>query len=220
MATGKNWRSQNTVWLQVQQWTAKSRRKEICTWYEVCVVTPSTTPMTTWPPRLRAPSTQSAWTSTRELMHAWSHVRINGISPWTSQAKMGLWDFDPIFELQSLSKNVSTASQANKSEEPISPQQNRRWHSSSSDSWCFFFVTVGSVYSRWRSTVTDGWCGQVHFTRHFSHAVCGFNYMHVTLHGSRWGTQRVCVRFIPSSCHPWCVLERPLSVSSCCPSPV
>ena len=70
-------------------------------------------------------------------------------------------------------------------EEPISPQQNRRWHSSSSDSWCFFFVTVGSVYSRWRSTVTDGWCGQVHFTRHFSHAVCGFNYMHITLHGSR-----------------------------------
>ena len=35
-----------------------------------------TTPMTTWPPRPRAPSTQRTWTSTRELMHAWSHVRI------------------------------------------------------------------------------------------------------------------------------------------------
>ena len=32
LATDKNWRSQNTVWLLVQKWTTKSRRKEICTW--------------------------------------------------------------------------------------------------------------------------------------------------------------------------------------------
>ena len=66
MATGKNWRSQNTVWLQVQKWTTKSRRKDICIWYHVCVVKPSTTPMTTWPPRPRTPSTQRTWTLTRE----------------------------------------------------------------------------------------------------------------------------------------------------------
>ena len=41
-------------------------------------------------------------------------TKDNGISPWTSQAKMGLWNFDPIFELLSLSKIVYTASQANK----------------------------------------------------------------------------------------------------------
>ena len=33
------------------------------------------------------------------------------------------------------------------------------------------FATVGFVYSRWRSTVTDGECRQIHFTRHFCHAV-------------------------------------------------
>ena len=32
---------------------------------------------------------------------------------------MGLCDFDPIFELQSLSKTVSTASQANKFKNPF-----------------------------------------------------------------------------------------------------
>ena len=35
------WRSQNTVWLQVHKWTTKSRRKELCFWYCVCVVKPS-----------------------------------------------------------------------------------------------------------------------------------------------------------------------------------
>ena len=34
--------------------------------YCVCVVKPSTTPMTTWPPRPRTPSTQRTWTLTRE----------------------------------------------------------------------------------------------------------------------------------------------------------
>ena len=48
-----NWRSQNTVWLQVHNWTTKFKRKELCTWYCVCVVKPSTTPMTTWQPRSR-----------------------------------------------------------------------------------------------------------------------------------------------------------------------
>ena len=35
-----------------------------------------TTAMTKWPSRPRAPSTSRTWNSTRELMHAWSHVRI------------------------------------------------------------------------------------------------------------------------------------------------
>ena len=92
-----------------------------------------------------------------------------------------------------------------KVEELISPEQYRRCHSSSSTSWWdksewnwkwvhkdfsseLFFVTVGFVYSRWRSTVTDGRCRQIHLTRHFSHAVCTFNYIHITLHGSRLAT--------------------------------
>ena len=41
-----------TVWLQVQKWTTKSRRKEFFFWVYVCVVKPSTTPMTTWPSRV------------------------------------------------------------------------------------------------------------------------------------------------------------------------
>ena len=61
-----NWRSQNTVWLHVQKWTTKSRREEICTLYCVCVVKPSTTPMTTWAPRPRTPSARRTWTLTRE----------------------------------------------------------------------------------------------------------------------------------------------------------
>ena len=32
-------------------------------------------------------------------------------------------------------------------------------------------------------------CGQIHFTRHFSHAVCTIHFMHITLHGSS-----VCMR--------------------------
>ena len=39
------------------------------------------------------------------------HTKDNGILPWTKQAKMGLWNFDPIFELLSLWKIVSTTNQ-------------------------------------------------------------------------------------------------------------
>ena len=46
-------------------------------------------------------------------------TKDNGISPGTKQAKMGLWNFDLIFELLSLSKTVSTASQANKLQNPF-----------------------------------------------------------------------------------------------------
>ena len=59
-------------------------------------------------------------------------------------------------------------------------------------------------------------CRQIHLTRYFSHAVCTFSYMHITLHGSRRATQTcLYARIIPSSCHPWCVVVRSLSVSSC-----
>ena len=37
-------------------------------------------------------------------------------------------------------------------------------------------------------------CRQIHFTRHFSQAVCTFNYMKITLDGSRRATHCVCVR--------------------------
>ena len=41
-------------------------------------------------------------------------TKDNGISLWTTQAKIGLWNFDPIFELLSLWKIVYITSQANK----------------------------------------------------------------------------------------------------------
>ena len=126
-------------------------------------------------------------------------------------AKMGLWNFDPIFELLSPSKIVYTASQTKKLKSPFLqkntgddiPLQAHRGGTSlngignelikfvHSD---LLFVTVGFVYCRWRSTVTDGLSRQIHLTRHFSHAVCTFNYMHITLHDSRRATQRVFVR--------------------------
>ena len=49
-----------------KKWTTKSRRTEFCYWFYVCVVKPSTTPMTTRPPRPRTPSTRRTWTLTRE----------------------------------------------------------------------------------------------------------------------------------------------------------
>ena len=84
-----------------------------------------------------------------------------------------------------------------------------------------FFVTVGFVYSRWRSTVTDGVCRQIYLTRHFSHAIWTLNYMHITLHGSRRATQRVCVRasFHLHAIHDVCLSVRCLSLRVC-PSPV
>ena len=86
-----NWRSLNTVWLQMHNWTTKSRRKELYTWYCVCVVKQSDKTHDTndnvtikgiasaWQNRARhqwQSDTQRTWTSTREFMHAWSHVRI------------------------------------------------------------------------------------------------------------------------------------------------
>ena len=93
-------------------------------------------------------------------------TKDNGISPWTNQAKMGLWNFDPIFELLSVSlKNRLHRESGEQIEEPISPEQYQRWHPSSSTSWWdksewnwkwaqkiflsdLLFVTVGFVYSR------------------------------------------------------------------------
>ena len=61
-----------------------------------------------------------SWTNLqKKIIHIVSLLRKrqdtkdNGISPWTNQAKMGLWNFDPIFELLSLWKTVYTTSQAN-----------------------------------------------------------------------------------------------------------
>ena len=135
------------------------------------------------------------------------NTKDNGILLWTNQAKMGLWSFDPIFELLSRSQIVYTASHANKLKS-LFLQNNSVWHHSSSTSWwdknwkwahkiikvIFFLLLLVSFHSRWRSTVTDGVCRQGHLTRHFSHANCTFNDMHITLHGSRRATQCVCVR--------------------------
>ena len=65
--TDMKWRSRNTVWLQVQKWTTKSRRKRnLFLVSRLRGVTEHDTPMTTWPPRRRTPPTQRTWTLTRE----------------------------------------------------------------------------------------------------------------------------------------------------------
>ena len=62
----------------------KSRRKEIYTWYYICVVTPHDT-LTTWAPWPRTPSTQRSWTLTCEC--AVSHVRVVIDSHYTAWLK-------------------------------------------------------------------------------------------------------------------------------------
>ena len=92
-------------------------------------------------------------------------IKDNGISPWTGQAKMGLWSFDPIFELLSLWKIVSTTSQANKLKSlsiqintgyGIPLQAHRGGTSLNRIGNELIRILVAFVYSRWRSTVTDG----------------------------------------------------------------
>ena len=59
----------------------------------------------------RRTNLQNKITRTISLQRNSKDTKDNGISPWTSQAKMGLCDFDPIFEL---SKTVFTVSLANR----------------------------------------------------------------------------------------------------------
>ena len=75
------WRSQNTIWLLMHNWTVKSQRRN--TIHLTSRVRSETERQdarlqwrTTRPPRNRAPSTQRTWTSTRELVHAVYHERI------------------------------------------------------------------------------------------------------------------------------------------------
>ena len=93
-------------------------------------------------------------------------TKDNGILPWTKQAQMGLWNFDLIFRAAVLLKNRLHHESGEQIEEPIHPDQYRRWPPSSSTSWwdksewnCkwahkifelirILFVTVGFVYSR------------------------------------------------------------------------
>ena len=105
---------------------------------------------------------------------------------------MGLCDFDPIFELLSLSKTVSTASPANGLKSLFLqnntgygiPLQAHRGGTSLNGirselirlfKVIFFFVTVGFVYSRWRSTVTtvgvDRYTSHVIFLMQFAHFI-------------------------------------------------
>ena len=107
------------------------------------------------------------------------------LNKWGKNAPMRL---RPDFRAAVSLKNRLVRESGEKVEEPISPEQYRRWHPSSSTSWWdhpewkwkwahtkfssdLLFGTVGFVYSRWRSTVTDGECRQIHLTRHFSHAL-------------------------------------------------
>ena len=102
MATGKNWRSQiqsdykykselqnlegkKSVLCIASAWWNRARHK----WhrdhrgYCVCVVKPSTTPMTTWPPRPRTPSTQRTWTAVllvSQVRVVMIHIALHGSS--------------------------------------------------------------------------------------------------------------------------------------------
>ena len=62
-------------------------------------------------------------------------TKDNGISLWTKQAKMGLWNFDLIFRACVLMKNRLHHESGEHVEELIHPDQYRRWHPSSSTSW-------------------------------------------------------------------------------------
>ena len=62
-------------------------------------------------------------------------TKENGISPWISQSKMGRCDFDLHFRAADTLKKRFHRESGVQVAEPISPQQYRRWHSSSSDSW-------------------------------------------------------------------------------------
>ena len=123
-------------------------------------------------------------------------------------------------------KNRLHRERGEKVEEPISPEQDRKWHPSSSTSWWnknwkwahkifsidLLFVTIGFVYSRWWSTVTDGWCRQEHLTSNFSHAPLHMCKLTARLKTSQ-GSRCLSARFIPSTCHPWCsAFERSLVV--------
>ena len=58
-------------------------------------------------------------------------------------------------------------------------------------------------------------CRQIHLTRHFLMPFTLHNWCAITVHGSS-----VCMRVIPSSCHPWWAFDRPFLVaSSICLSP-
>ena len=59
-------------------------------------------------------------------------------------------------------------------------------------------------------------CRQIHLTRHFSHAL--LHTIRCAYHTAWLKTSHptcLYVRVIPSSCHPRCVFDRSLSVSSC-----
>ena len=89
MATGKNWRSQHTVWLQVHIWTESTKvRIQHCyvmlAWWRCTITRP--TPMTTWQPRLS--STQS--TSTRTFECALSCSSCVSASSYIAHAPHGL----------------------------------------------------------------------------------------------------------------------------------
>ena len=86
----------------------------------------------------------------------------------------------------------------------------------------FKHIVLGQVWNwKWARENFFKWCSScyswfrlqsmaIHFTRHFSLAVHTFNYMHITLHGSRRATQCVCVRasFHLHAIHDVCLIVR------------
>ena len=124
----------------------------------------------------------------------------------------------------SLKKTVSTASRANKLENPFLQNNTRddiflpahRGGTSvngiGGELTRFFYVI--SFFKSWFRLQSIAIhcnrrvCRQIHFTRHFSHAVCIIHFMHITLDGSS-----VCLYL--HAIHDERLIVRSLSVSSC-----
>ena len=67
------------------KYPSELQNQEICTWYYVCVVTPGTTPMTTWPSGPRTHSTQRTWTLSRKCAVL---LLVRFVSSWFTLHRM------------------------------------------------------------------------------------------------------------------------------------
>ena len=146
--------------------------------------------------------------------------------------KNGLMKLRSEFRAAVLMKNRLHHESGEQVEEPIDPDQYKRWHPSSSTSWWdksewnwkwtyyffnwsdFFLLQLVDSDPLWPT----GECRQDNLTRVFSHLPS----LHTIILciPTAWlktgHPMCLCARFIPSSCHPWCVFER--CWSSFCPS--
>ena len=128
-------------------------------------------------------------------------------------------NFDPIFELLSLSKNRLHSESGGQVEEPIHPDQYSRWHPFSSTSWWdksewnwkwahknFWIVQISFCYSWFRLQSMQSVCVRIDLTRDFLEHLAYVITLTSQLRFSRYA-------IVPSTCHPWChIFDRALLV--------